>query len=410
MNILLINHYAGSPDHGMEYRPYYMARAWNELGHRTRVVAASYSHLRSRQPKVTTAARLETIRGVEYCWLPTKAYRGNGVDRIRNMVAFVSRLIRSSHRITEGLRLDAVITSSTYPLDALAGVRIARHHGARLVHEIHDLWPLSPMELGRMSRWHPFIVTMQLAENFAYSHADKVVSMLPNAEQHMREHGLAPGKFVYVPNGIDVTEWERNRAPLPAEVAHAIASFRDGHPFLVGYAGSHGLSNALEYLIDAAAEVRSEPIGIVMVGQGPEKAPLRARAGGLRLGNILFLDAVRKPVIPALLAEMDALYIGWRRSPLYRFGVSPNKLMDYMMAGKPVVHSIDAANDMVADSGCGITVPPEDSAVIAGALRRLLATSQSERHRLGERGTRYVLQHHTYETLAKRFLNALSAE
>jgi glycosyltransferase involved in cell wall biosynthesis len=407
MNILLINHYAGSPDHGMEYRPYYMARAWAKLGHRTRIVAASFSHLRSRQPAGAEDVHLESVGGIEYCWLRAGAYQGNGLGRIRNMVAFVSGLVRHGHRITHDFKPDAVITSSTYPLDALAGRRIARRYDATLVHEIHDLWPLSPMELGNMSRWHPFIMTMQVAENFAYRHADRVVSMLPAAEQHMREHGLAEGKFVYVPNGLDVSEWEGNRAPVPLGTARALAEFRARHPFLIGYAGSHGIANALEYLVDAAGELRGESVGFVMVGQGPEKAALQSRARALNLENILFVDAVKKPVIPALLADMDALYIGWRRSPLYRFGVSPNKLFDYMMAGKPVIHSIDAANDIVAESRCGVTVKPEDARAVATAVRHLLALDARERREMGERGTRYVLRHHTYDVLATRFVEAV---
>jgi glycosyltransferase involved in cell wall biosynthesis len=407
MNILLINHYAGSPDHGMEYRPHYMARAWSRLGHRTRIVAASFSHLRSRQPRVAEDVEFEMVGGVEYCWLRAGAYHGNGIGRIRNMVTFVSGLVRHSRRIADGLEPDAVITSSTYPLDALAGRQIARRHGATLVHEIHDLWPLSPMELGNMSRWHPFIMVMQAAENFAYRHADRVVSMLPDAEQHMREHGLAPGKFVYVPNGLDVAEWEQNRAPIPADAARAIAEFRARYRFIVGYAGSQGLANALEYLIDAASELRDDPIGFVMVGQGSEKANLQARARALSLKNVLFLDPVKKPVIPALLSEMDGLYLGWRKSPLYRFGISPNKLFDYMMAGKPVIHSVEAANDIVAESRCGITVAPEDAPAIARAVRQLLSRDPQDRREMGERGTRYVLQHHTYDALAKRFADAL---
>lgn len=407
MNILLINHYAGSPEHGMEYRPYYMARAWNAAGHRTRVVASAFSHLRAKQPDPVSGLRREALDGVEYCWLPGAPYQGNGVGRIRNMLAFVSGLYRSAARITEGFRPDAVISSSTYPLDALPASRLARRFGARLVHEIHDLWPLSPMELGGMSRWHPFILTLQAAEDFAYRRADKVVSMLPKAEPHMRAHGLAPGKFVYVPNGIDVAEWERSDQPLSEAAREAILGFRRRFPFLVGYAGAHGVANALEFLVDAAALLGGEPVGFVLVGQGPEKAALRERARGLGLENLLFLDPIPKRTIPAFLAAMDALFIGWRRSPLYRFGVSPNKLMDYMMAAKPVLHSIEAGNDLVAEAGAGLSVAPEDPQAIAGAARQLRALPDGARAELGARGRRFILEQHTYDVLSRRFLEAL---
>ncbi|WP_243337755.1 glycosyltransferase family 4 protein [Anaeromyxobacter soli] len=407
MNILLINHYAGSTQHGMEYRPFYMARAWNRLGHRTRVVASSFSHLRAAQPEPSTVPRHEMLDGVEYCWLPGGEYHGNGVGRIRNMLAFLSGLYRHERFVTAEFRPDAVVSSSTYPLDAFPAHRIARRYGARFVHEVHDLWPLSPMELGNMSRWHPFIATMQVAEDFAYRRADRVVSMLPRAEAHMRAHGLAPGKFVYVANGIDVAEWEASDQPLPTEAASALQAFRRRCPFLIGYAGAHGVANALEVLVEAAARVVQTPVGFVLVGHGPEKEALRARAARLGLENLIFLDPVKKRTIPALLAAMDALFIGWHRSPLYRFGVSPNKLMDYMMAAKPVLHAIEAGNDLVAEARCGISVAPEDPGAIADGVHRLMATSAGERAEMGARGRKFILEHHTYDVLSRRFLAAL---
>jgi glycosyltransferase involved in cell wall biosynthesis len=248
---------------------------------------------------------------------------------------------------------------------------------------------------------------MQAAENYAYSRSDTVISMLPNAEPHMRAHGLAPGKFVYVPNGIDAEEWGQGRSSLPGAVATAIARHRARLPFLIGYAGAHGLANALDALIDAAGIVRHEGVGFVLVGQGPEKSRMRKRAHLANLTNVLFVDALPKNAIPALLDQMDALYIGLQRQPLFRFGVSPNKLMDYMMAGKPVIHAIEAGNDLVEDSGCGISVPPEDADAVAAAARTLIAMPRELRATMGERGRCYVLQHHTYDVLARRFLDAL---
>jgi glycosyltransferase involved in cell wall biosynthesis len=410
VNILLVNHYAGSPTHGMEYRPYYMARAWQKLGHRVRVVASAFSHVRTVQPQpVDGGMRLERVDGVEYAWVAGGSYAGNGLGRVRNMAGFVAGLLRHTGRITADFAPDAVISSSTYPLDSFAAHRIARRYGARLVHEVHDLWPLSPMELGNMSRWHPFIAVMQVAEEFAYRKADQVVSMLPKAEEHMRRHGLAAGKFVYVPNGVDAAEWEAAAEPVPTGVEEALGALRNRFPFLVGYAGAHGVANALGALIQAAALLKDDGVGVVVVGQGPEKESLRRQAERLAAGNVLFLDAVKKSAVPALLKRMDALYIGLQRQPLFRFGVSPNKLMDYMMAAKPVIHAIEAGNDLVVESGCGLSVAPEDPAGIADAVRRLAGMTADARRAVGERGRRFVLEHHSYDVLSKRFLNALGA-
>lgn len=407
MNILYVNHYAGSVRHGMEYRPFYMAREWRKSGHSVRIVAASHSHVRAIQPQVADSIEREEIEGIEYFWLRTPPYVGNGLGRIRNMLAFVSGLYRHSRRLTAGHRPDAVIASSTYPLDVFPCARMARKANARLVFELHDLWPLSPMELGSMSPWHPFIVTMQRGEDYACRNADAVVSMLPKAEEHLASRGLPPGRFHYVPNGIDISGWTEDSEPLADDTRAKLERLRAGQKLLIGYAGAHGLANALEHLVEAARLTHGEPIAYVLVGQGPEKGNLQNHASALGLDNVVFLPAIPKAQIPAFLHEMDALFIGLQRKPIFRFGISPNKLMDYMMAGKPVIHAIEAGNDMVADSGCGISIRAEDPAAIADASRRLAATRPDERASMGERGRRFVLENHDYRVLAKNFLEAI---
>ena len=178
MNILYLNHYAGSPALGMEYRPYYLAREWVRAGHRVQIVAADFSHVRSRQP----AAGDELVDGIAYRWLPTPRYQGNGVGRVWNIWRFLSQLWAMTGRLVREFRPDAVIASSTYPMDIWVARHIARHAGARLVFEVHDLWPLSPIELSGMSPRHPFIRLCQAAEDAAYRDADVVVSMLPKVD------------------------------------------------------------------------------------------------------------------------------------------------------------------------------------------------------------------------------------
>jgi glycosyltransferase involved in cell wall biosynthesis len=403
LNILLINHYAGNPALGMEYRPYYLAREWVRLGHRVMIVAASYSHYRARQPTPGD----DTVDGITYRWLPTPAYTGNGWARMRNVLSFLSQLWSQAPELAAMLRPDVVISSSTYPLDTWVARRIAQLAGARLVHEVHDLWPLSPVELSGMSPWHPFALICQSAEDAAYRHSNAVVSMLPKVHAHMARRGLDLKKLFIVPNGISPEEWAAQPAPLRADVEQAIDAARRAGAVIVGYAGSMGRPNALDVLLDAARLLADRPLRFVLVGDGHERERLAARLRTEGLAQVALLPPIPKAQVPAFLAAIDIAYLGWQRQPLYRFGIAPNKLMDYMMAARPVLHSVEAGNDPVAESGCGLTVAPEAPEEVARGLRQLAAMSPLERRQFGERGRAYVLKHHAYPVLARQFLAAV---
>ncbi len=425
MNILLINHYAGTPALGMEYRPYYLAREWVRAGHRVQVLAANFSHVRSQQP----AAGDEVIDGIHYAWLPTPAYRGNGWGRLKNILSFLSQVAALTPRLVAEFKPDIVISSSTYPMDHWVARRIARAAGARLVHEVHDLWPLSLVELAGLSSWHPLVLVCGSAERAAYRHSDVVVSMLPKVHQHMARRGLDLQKLAIVPNGISPEEWPDVRPdarsdvrpdvrpdarrrdvkpePLRADVEQAIDAARRSGAVIVAYAGSMGAPNALDTLLDAAARLRDKQIHIVLVGDGHEREHLARRIADEALLKVTLLPPIPKAQIPGFLRAIDIAYIGWQPMPIYRFGIAPNKLMDYMMAARPVVHSVAAGNDPVADAGCGLTVAPGSPDEVARALTLLAALSPQQRRVFGDKGRAFVLAHHAYPVLAKCFLDAV---
>ncbi len=405
MKLLYIDHYAGGPAYGMEYRPFYLAREWVRQGHEVTIVAATHAHVRSRQPAARGVFTREVVDGVAHVWCRTPRYHGNGVGRVVNIAVFLRRL-RQWRRWLD-FAPDVVIASSTYPADFGPARAIARAHSALLVWEVHDLWPLSPIELGGMSRWHPFVMWMQRAENLACRHSDLVVSMLPLAETHLREHGLAAGRFAYVPNGIDPQEWSAAPVALPAAHAAAIGDARGRGDALVAYAGAHGLANDLGSLLDAAERMKDEPITWLLVGSGPEKTSLERTVAQRGLARVRLLDPVPKTCIPELLRQMDILYLGLLPHSLFRFGISPNKLMDYMMAGRPVVCAIESGNDPVGEARCGYTVAPGDPPAIVEAVRRLASMTSAERDAMGRSGRAYVQARHTYPVLARRFIEAI---
>src|SRR6185437_53862 len=367
-------------------------------------------HVRSAQPTSNGAEIInlttEWIDGIEYEWYPTPAYKGNNIGRLRNIWTFLRQLWAGAKAVSRSFGPDVVVASSTYPMDIWAARRIARISGAKLVFEVHDLWPLSPIELGGMSPHHPFIRLCQWAEDTAYRSSDVVISMLPRVAEHMSAHGLDLRRLHVVPNGIDPDEWVAPSRILREDVAEFIRAERALGRVVVGYAGSHGVPNALAYLVDAAILLRSEEVSFALVGDGMEKAGLQERASKAGLQRVKMFEPIPKAQVPAFLSEIDIAYIGWLRSPIYRFGIAPNKLLDYMMSGRPVLHSVEAGNDPVAESGCGVTVAPQSASAIADGVRRMMALSVDERREMGARGRAFAQAHHSYPVLARNFLEA----
>jgi glycosyltransferase involved in cell wall biosynthesis len=405
MNILLINHYAGSPIYGMEFRPFYLAKYWQLSGHRVKIIAASFSHLRTNNPKVTSTITEEHHDGVNYTWVKTPAYRGNGIRRVVNIFAFLFRLLLNSKKVVFNFKPDLIITSSTYPLDSFLGVLCKRRSKCVYLHEVHDLWPLTLTEIGGFNSYHPFIILLQIAENYAYKNSDAVVSMLPNAKSYMIKHKLKERNFYHIPNGYFQDEWV-DYTEIPNEHKDTLSRLKKENKLIVMYAGGHALSNALEQLIECANELQlRDDICFVLVGSGIEKENLMAKAQQFSLQNTYFLPQVPKSNIPFLLSFADILFIGWHYSPLYEYGISPNKLIDYMLSGKPIVHAISVSDDIVKICGCGFSVKSGDLIEIKNAFLAIADMTKEERAEMGNRGKVYAQDNYNYRVLANNFIN-----
>jgi glycosyltransferase involved in cell wall biosynthesis len=206
----------------------------------------------------------------------------------------------------------------------------------------------------------------------------------------MKHHGLDLERFKYIPNGIEIKALAKTNRP-------------EKDIFKLGYAGTLGIANALNYLIDAVHFIKESNIEIHLLGNGPEKKALIEMVKDKNITNVFFHDAVPKDEVGVFLSKMDALYIGWHFSKIYRFGISANKLFDYLASAKPIIHSVNAGNDPVYEAKAGVSVTPENPEEIANAILKIYKMSQSERNELGQNGRAYVEKYHSYEQLAKQY-------
>ncbi len=393
--VWIFNQYATTPKTGMGGRSHYLARELAKRGHKVRLHAARYHHLINDAKAGAEAPDLEQIDGYEFARIPTPHYpRAHSKKRILNWFLFSHRIARL-HR--GGERPDAILYSSP----SLPGIRgaekLARRTGASLAFEVRDIWPLTLIEVGGYSQKHPFIRYLQGVEDRGYRQADRVISNLPAAVDHMVTRGLDREKFAWVPNGFSAAEVSQ---PLPLSDDLEASLPKDG--LIVGYAGSIGHANALDNLIEAAAIVGDRAdLNIVLVGNGQEREKLQGLAAARSLTNIHFTGAIAKPQVPAMLSRFDVCYVGLTHDDLFRFGVSPNKLFDYMIAAKPILYAIDSGPYRpVQEAGAGLHVAPEDPKALAAAIMRLAEMSPDERAAMGANGKRAAMEQYEYGMLA----------
>ena len=387
--IWIINQYAGTPNHGMTFRSYFLAKEFIKY-HKVTIFSASFSHVMSNPPSISKVYTAQNISGVNYQWIKVPTYhKSKSFGRILSMFFFLYRLFFFKTKKIDNP--DVIIVSSASPLPIWKAYLWSKRFNSKLIFEVRDIWPLSLMELGQIKKINPLIILLQITENFAYKVSDYVVSVLPKAFEHMKHHGLEKQRFKYIPNGI-------NLQPLPKKNL----TIKNG-AFKIGYAGTLGIANALNYLISAAEILKNENIEIHLLGNGPEKDNLMHIVKQKKIKNVYFHKAVPKNEVELFLAKMDVLYIGWHFSKIYKFGISANKLFDYLLSSKPIIHSVDAGNDPVFEANAGISIEPENPKEIAKAILKMYKMSSFQRKKLGDNGRAFVEKYHSYKKLAQEY-------
>lgn len=391
-NVWMLNHYAQEPGYGGGTRHFDLAKYLPEYGWSASIIAAGTELNTGRQRLASGEThRLETFDGIPFLWLSTPTYQGNGFGRLRNMLAYAARALGKSTNLLP--RPDAVIGSSVHPFAAWAGLRLARRYKVPFLFEVRDLWPETLIDMGTLTRNHPVSVAMRKLEGHLYRNADKIISLLPHASNYICQFGVPENKIVWIPNGIDLSRSSKP-APLP-----------ENSPFTLMYFGAHGGANGLDNVIAAMRLLQNHPVKLRLIGDGPAKPALVDLASGL--SNVIFEQAVPKNAIPGLAEQADAFVFNLIDAPVFKYGISSNKLFDFMAAGRPILFACNASNNPVAEAGAGITVKPNDPEALKNAILQISAAPSFERAEMGERARQYVELNHDFRNLAGKLAAVL---
>lgn len=416
-NIWYIHPYAGGPSVGSHFRPYELCRAWNtNHGCRARVIFPSFHHLLTTDRGDRSSFR---VGPVDYHAVPSPSYHGNGLQRVVQMTAFSTRLFafgRELVRANPSHRPDVVIASSPHPFCAVASARLARAYGARFVFEIRDIWPLSLTELGEAPPLHPFVLVAGACEKSALRRATLVASVLPRADRYLSDRGFGSKPFVWAPNGLkedDAAGSQTSQIPATAEVLDVLHTWRAQERLSMIYVGSMGPSNGIRRLVDALGSHRLLPLkdklGVMLVGSGSERTAVESAQLQTHVPIHWSRGQIPSADVSAVLRHADFAYAGLRDLPnLYRYGVSFNKLPEYMGVGLPVILPCDPCGDAVSEAGAGIVRAALARDDLARMIVALATMPERDRKLMGQRGLKYVAENYSYRKIAAHYLEAFT--
>jgi glycosyltransferase involved in cell wall biosynthesis len=402
-NIWYITKYAIPYKYGWSTRQFSLSEEWMKKGHNVTVICSNSNHLTNNLPSFKGKKYEETINGIQTVWLNTYRYStAQSFGRIISWIHFEWQLLtlpKKKYAVP-----DIIIVSSLSILTIINGYILKKRYMAKLIFEIRDIWPLTLIDLGGYSNTNFFIKSLAWIERFGYEHADIIVGTMPNLKEHV-DNVLKSNKAVHcIPQGVNPYISERYQEGLSS------VKFNQYIPtdkFIIGYAGSMGKANALDVFLQSARILNErKDIHFMLLGDGDKKDELKKYASDL--GNVTFIQKVNSDEVQAFLGLCDVLYAGTRDSRVYKYGISLNKLIDYMWAGKPVILSYNGVADLIEESQCGSVIEAENPQKLAGEIISFRYMNKRVLHRMGLNGRNYILKNRNFTVLANRYVELFS--
>jgi len=397
MHVLLIHQAFASPEQPGGTRHYELASHLVEQGHACTIIASDRSYLTGeRFVDSTNAASAPGARRV----LIRRVYTYPSLHRsfVWRVVSFLSFMLTSLWAALRTEPIDLVVGTSPPIFQAVSAWLVAAVRRRPFLLEIRDLWPEFAIGLGVLK--NPLLIALSAwLEAFLYAQATHILVNSPAYVTYLVNKGIPAAKVSLIANGVDPSMFDPQADGQAMRQELAL-----GDKFVVTYAGALGLANDIETIIRTAARLREEPaIHFLLVGDGKERIPLEQQARDLALTNVTFAGSRPKTCIPDVLAASDACVATLRDIPMFRT-TYPNKIFDYMAAGRPTVLAIDGViREVVEAARGGLYVPPGDDAALAAAVQRL-AQDRQQSQAMGTAARTYVVEHFNRHRQAEQFL------
>lgn len=344
----------------------------------------------------------QAVGGLSIVWLKTLKYEtAKSLKRILSWFHFEWNLFVMDKNSLP--KPDAIIVSSLSLLTILNGFLLRRKFGCKLIFEVRDIWPLTLTEEGGVSRWNPFILFLGFVEKMGYKYSDVIVGTMPNLKEHVKSV-IGFEKEVYcIPMGLAEDFFELKTEELPEGY---IEKYIPKNKFIVTYAGTIGITNALDTLFESVKILQNNKnIHFLILGDGSLREMFIDKYAGLK--NITFIPKVKKNQVQSILAKSDLLYFSVFPSKIWRYGQSLNKVIDYMLSGKPILASYDGFPSMLNEASCGYFLAAGDEKSLVDKIESIYQMSADERENLGHNGRDWLITNRNYPKLAADYLDII---
>ncbi|MDR3572903.1 MAG: glycosyltransferase family 4 protein [Anaerolineaceae bacterium] len=394
MHILLIHQAFAALDEAGGTRHFEMACYLANHGHKVTIISSPVSYLtgKPRGNKIPWVEKQEPRPGVTI--LRTYTYPALHRSFSHRVLSFLSFMVSSFSAGVRVKHVDLVWGTSPPIFQGITAWLLAKIKRVPFLFEVRDLWPAFAIAIGVLR--NPILIHASLwLERFLYGHADRVIVNSPGFVEHVHLRGAR--RIELIPNGADPAMFDPQAGGQSIRRQLGL----DGN-FIVLYAGAYGLSNDLGIVLQAADQLRAnQAVRIVFVGDGKEKPALLAQAKEMNLENVLFLPPVPKTEMCTILAAADACIAILKPIELYKT-TYPNKVFDYMAAGRPVILAIDGViKTLVETAKAGLAVEPGNPKALACAIQQL-SDDRNHARELGLAGRTYVERYYNRADLSQK--------
>lgn len=381
-------------------RSYAMARKLVERGHSVTMVCGSTQRgTTGLSSEFVGGQRRGRVDGIEVIELDLKYSNSDGFSkRTKTFLSFAFRSIKIA--LTE--KYDLVFATTTPLTAGIPGVAARWLRRKPFVFEVRDLWPELPKAMGVIK--NPIILwAMGVLEWVSYRSAHRLIGLSPGIVKGIQARGVPENRIAMIPNGCDLDIFATETEPWRPEGV-------SDSDLMAVFAGTHGVANGLDAVLDAAAVLKSrgrDDIKLLLIGNGKLKPTLQERAVRERLDNVVFHDPVNKTRLAGLMQSTDIGMQILANVPAFYYGTSPNKFFDYLAAGLPVLNNYPGwVADLIQENQCGFTVTPDDADSFSDALERA-AGQRDELKLMGARGRALAMSKFERPKLTNEFVSWL---